>query len=88
VNKVLARGVDFDILGQSYYPRWHGTLDDLKSNLTDLTGRYKPDIIVVEYAAPNLKEINDIVHGLPGGKGLGTFSWEPNQKRAVGCWAF
>ena len=70
-DKALAQGVKFDILGQSYYPRWHGTLDDLKANLTVLAGRYKQDIMLVEYSVPNIREINDIVHVFPSGKGLG-----------------
>jgi arabinogalactan endo-1,4-beta-galactosidase len=79
LDKALAQGVEFDIIGQSYYPKWHGTLDDLRANLTDLAGRYKQDIIVVEYSVPNVRQTNDIVHGLPGGKGLGTFIWEPTK---------
>jgi arabinogalactan endo-1,4-beta-galactosidase len=79
LDKALAQGVEFDIIGQSYYPKWHGTLDDLKSNLTDLAGRYKQDIMVVEYSVPNVRQINDIVHRLPNGKGLGTFIWEPTK---------
>ncbi len=81
LDRAIARGVEFDIIGQSYYPRWHGTLDDLKSNLTDLTGRYKQDIILVEYSVPDVRQINDIVRELPGGKGLGTFIWEPTKWR-------
>lgn len=76
MDNVLTRGVQFDILGQSYYPRWHGSLDDLRNNLTDLAGRYKQDIIVVEYSQ-HKRQVNDIVHNLPNGKGLGTFIWEP-----------
>ena len=76
IDKMLARHVDFDLIGESYYPRWHGTLGQLDSNLTDLAGRYKQDIIVVEYSA-HKKEVNDIVFNLPGNKGLGTFIWEP-----------
>jgi len=79
LDKVLAQGVEFDILGQSYYPKWHGTLGDLKSNLTDLVGRYKQDVMLVEYSVPNIRQINDTVHGLPSGKGLGTFIWEPTR---------
>ena len=79
LDKALARGVEFDVLGQSYYPKWHGTLQDLKANLTDLAERYRRPIIVVEYSVPNLREINDIVRGLPNGKGLGTFIWEPTK---------
>ena len=76
MDNVLARGVEFDILGQSYYPRWHGSLDDLRNNLKDLAGRYKQDMIVVEYSQYK-RQVNDIVHNLPNGKGLGTFIWEP-----------
>jgi arabinogalactan endo-1,4-beta-galactosidase len=79
LDKALAQGVQFDVLGQSYYPKWHGTMDDLRANLTDLANGYKQDIMVVEYSVPNVRQINDIVHGLPGRKGLGTFIWEPTR---------
>ncbi len=79
LDKALEQGIEFDILGQSYYPKWHGTLGDLKANLTDLAQRYEQPIIVVEYTVPNIREINDIVRGLPKGKGLGTFIWEPTK---------
>jgi arabinogalactan endo-1,4-beta-galactosidase len=88
MDKVSAKAVDFDIVGQSYYPRWHGTLADLKANLTDLAGRYKQAIMVVEYAAPHIRELNDIVHGLPNGKGLGTFFWEPTKGGPGGAGVF
>jgi beta-galactosidase len=76
LDNMIARGVDFDIIGLSYYPRWHGTLDDLKSNLNDLAGRYKKDLNVVEYSQFK-KEIHDIVFNLPDNRGEGTFIWEP-----------
>lgn len=74
-------GVDFDLIGQSYYPRWHGTLEDLKANLADLAGRYPQGIMVVEYSTPHVREVNEIVRGLPNGKGRGTFIWEPTHPR-------
>ncbi|MCX7044028.1 MAG: glycosyl hydrolase 53 family protein [Candidatus Sumerlaeota bacterium] len=77
LDNVTSHGVEFDIIGQSYYPKWHGTLADLKSNLTDLAQRYRQPIILVEYSTPNVREINDVVQGLPNGKGLGSFIWEP-----------
>ena len=70
--------VEFDILGLSYYPKWHGTTNDLRANLNDLASRYPQPIIVVEYSEYK-REVNDIVHGLVGGKGLGTFIWEPTK---------
>ena len=30
IDQMLARGVHFDVIGLSYYPKWHGTLDDLR----------------------------------------------------------
>ena len=76
-DHVIERKVPFNVIGQSYYPRWHGTLEDLKGNLTDLATRYHTPIIVVEYSTPNVTEINDIVHNLPEDLGSGTFIWEP-----------
>lgn len=76
MESMLKRGVDFDILGQSYYPKWHGTLADLKYNLTDLAARYNKDIILVEYSE-HKKKVNDIVFNIPNGRGKGTCIWEP-----------
>jgi len=76
LDNMIARGVDFDMIGLSYYPRWHGTLDDLKSNLNDLAVRYNKDLNVVEYSQFK-KEVHDIVFSLPDNRGEGTFIWEP-----------
>ena len=76
LNEMIKRNVPFDIIGESYYPQWHGTLHQLDSNLTDLSEKYKQDIVVVEYTE-HKKEVNDIVFNLPDNKGLGTFIWEP-----------
>jgi arabinogalactan endo-1,4-beta-galactosidase len=81
LDKASAHGLSFDIIGQSYYPRWHGTLQELKSNLTDLAQRYPQNIMLVEYSTPGQREVNEIVRGLPGGKGIGTCIWEPTHPR-------
>jgi arabinogalactan endo-1,4-beta-galactosidase len=44
--------VNFDIIGLSFYPWWHGTLTALRQNVNDLALRYGKDIIVVETAYP------------------------------------
>lgn len=45
----LERGEDdFQIIGLSYYPFWHGSLDDLQSNMNDLAKRYGKDLVVAE----------------------------------------
>ncbi|MDR2044827.1 MAG: glycosyl hydrolase 53 family protein [Clostridium sp.] len=42
--------VDFDMIGLTYYPMWHGTLEDLQYNMNDISQRYGKDVIVVETA--------------------------------------
>ncbi|WP_199925750.1 glycosyl hydrolase 53 family protein [Paenibacillus bouchesdurhonensis] len=49
-DQIQARGVEYDIIGLSYYPYWHGTFQDLKSNLDDLVTRYGKQVVVVETA--------------------------------------
>ena len=43
-----ARGEDFDLIGLSYYPFWHGTMDQLMANLNDIAVRYGKDLIIAE----------------------------------------
>ena len=76
LDNMIARGVEFDILGLSYYPRWHGTLDDLDHNMRDLVDRYNKDLNVVEYSQFK-NAIHDIVFSLPDNYGKGTCIWEP-----------
>ena len=76
LDNMIARGVYFDVIGESYYPKWHGTLDDLRNNLNDLVRRFNKDVIVVEYSALK-NEVNKIAFELPDGKGKGTCIWEP-----------
>lgn len=45
-------GLDFDVIGVSYYPYWHGSFQDLKNNLNDLAVRYGKEVAVVETAYP------------------------------------
>ncbi len=51
-DHILQQGVNFDIIGLSYYPWWHGPLSALQANLNDLSPRYNKDIVVVETAYP------------------------------------
>jgi len=52
-DHILAAGVvDFDVIGLSYYPFWHGPLAALQGNLNDLSPRYGKDLVVVEAAYP------------------------------------
>lgn len=68
-------GVEYDIIGQSYYPEWHGTLEELEANTNALVLKYNKPLIVVEYRDHYL-DIERIVSSLPNGLGRGTFIWE------------
>ena len=76
MDNMMERKVPFDVIGLSYYPKWHGTLADLKNNMADLSSRYHRQVMVAEYTQLK-KDVNDIAFTVPDGKSLGTFIWEP-----------
>lgn len=47
-DEYIRRGEDFEIIGMSYYPFWHGTLQALDDNMNDVAARYGKDIVVAE----------------------------------------
>lgn len=47
-DNYIKRGEDFDIIGLSYYPFWHGTLDDLSANMQDIAKRYGKELVIAE----------------------------------------
>jgi|SRR5579862_415462 len=49
-DKLNSYHVQYDVIGQSYYPWWHGSLNDLRENMIFMAEEYKKDIIVVEAA--------------------------------------
>jgi arabinogalactan endo-1,4-beta-galactosidase len=49
-DEMAARGVDYDIIGLSYYPIWHGSLAELRFNLEDISARYNKYVLIIETA--------------------------------------
>ena len=47
-DNYMQRGEDFEIIGLSYYPFWHGTLQMLEDNMNDIAKRYGKELIVAE----------------------------------------
>lgn len=76
IDNMITRGVQFDVIGLSYYPKWHNTLADLEYNLNDLSHRYNKDVIVVEYSNVK-KEVNELSFTVANGRGKGSCIWEP-----------
>lgn len=47
-DNYIDRGEDFEYIGLSYYPFWHGSLDALENNMNDIALRYGKDLIIAE----------------------------------------
>jgi arabinogalactan endo-1,4-beta-galactosidase len=70
-DELTARQVDYDVIGLSYYPYWHGTLDELKSNMNDISRRYQKDVVIAETAYPvTLKDQDGFPNLLSGERDL------------------
>jgi arabinogalactan endo-1,4-beta-galactosidase len=51
-DNLLQQGVQFDIIGESYYPFWHGPLSALSNCLSSAAKRYGKPVFVAETAFP------------------------------------
>ena len=49
-DKLNSYGIHYDVIGQSYYPWWQGSLNDLQENMIFMSETYRKDIVVVEAA--------------------------------------
>ena len=47
-EKLFAAGADFDVIGESYYPYWHGPFAALEDNITRLKAKYHKEVWIVE----------------------------------------
>lgn len=95
-DRATELGVQYDIIGLSYYPYWvkkdwTETIDGLRQNLIDLVERYDKDVMVVEVGGEDhmventrdlLKATIEAVRNVPNGRGLGVFYWEPQGARS------
>jgi arabinogalactan endo-1,4-beta-galactosidase len=50
LDKFNSYQIPYDTIGQSYYPWWHGNLNELRANLEFMAREYEKDIVVVETA--------------------------------------
>ncbi len=55
-------GVDYDIFATSYYPYWHGTLENLTSNLQSVVDNYGKKVMIAEISWAYTVENTDM-HG-------------------------
>jgi arabinogalactan endo-1,4-beta-galactosidase len=92
-DNAQSNGAKYDVIGLSYYPYWLSgkpdfslSIDDLGNNLIDVASRYGKEVMVVEVGGEDVQPQNTYdmlvavqrkVKGVPAGKGLGVFYWEP-----------
>jgi arabinogalactan endo-1,4-beta-galactosidase len=58
-DHIVKEKVQFDLIGLSFYPFWHGSVADLQANLNGLAKRYGKDIYVVETGYPWTLDVSD-----------------------------
>lgn len=58
-DEITKRNVEFDVIGMSYYPWWHGPISKVKTNMTDVINRYHKPVVIVETAFPFTSENGD-----------------------------
>ncbi len=66
-----AGGEDFDVIGLSYYPFWHGTLSDLSANMNDIAVRYHKDLLIAEVSMGFTMEDYGVHEGLSDEERIG-----------------
>lgn len=69
-SNVMKYNVDFDVIGESYYPYWHGPFNMFKSCVSKLKKKFNKEIWVVELGYqfeetknPNYAEVTDAIEG-------------------------
>ena len=65
-DNLESQNVEYDIIGLSFYPWWHGTLSQVEANLNDLAARYNKELIIVETAYPWTLQWFDDVNNIVG----------------------
>lgn len=84
-DKAIAHGVtDFDVIGLSYYPFWHGTYNDFKTTMDKLVDRYGKPLVVAEIAyAHRLHKNNEGMFGKDQEEIAGFAATEENQRLVI-----
>jgi arabinogalactan endo-1,4-beta-galactosidase len=89
VRNAMQRDVPFDYVGLSCYQEYQGGPSACGSVLNQLVTEFSSSsfkFLIAEYAVDEtsqstimntIRGTNDVVHGLPNGRGAGTLFWEP-----------
>lgn len=47
-SKIEPYGLEYDIIGMTYYPFWNGAMEDLIANMNDISRRFNKEVLVAE----------------------------------------
>lgn len=84
VTNALGQGVPFDIVGLSCYDVYQGPPANWQAAFNALAQTFPTlSFTIAEYNGQRT-EANSITYGLPGGRGIGTFFWEPTESGSWG----
>lgn len=51
-SELEKRDLEYDIIGLSYYPFWHGTFADVQKTMNEVSEKFKKDVIIAETSYP------------------------------------
>jgi arabinogalactan endo-1,4-beta-galactosidase len=88
VRNAQQRGVSFDVLGLSAYEAFQGPSSAWRATIGQLATTFPELSFAIAEYNPQRRLLNDIMHELPDGRGLGTFFWEPTQSGEWGASMF
>ncbi|MFZ2095937.1 MAG: glycosyl hydrolase 53 family protein [Anaerolineales bacterium] len=63
---LTAKGVEYDVIGLSYYSYWHGPMADLIDNMDEISARYNKPVVIAETAYPFTVDAGDAQPNLFG----------------------
>ena len=63
-DALVERKVDFDVIGLSYYSYWHGTINQFRNNMNDVSARYGKDVVVAEASYAYTLQDSDLTANL------------------------
>ena len=77
--------VDYDVFASSYYPYWHGTLDNLASVLSDIADTYGKKVMVMETSYAFTAEDSDFSGNTIGDGGTVARNWPFTVQGQANC---
>ena len=83
-RELAARDVDYDVFASSYYPYWHGTLENLQTVLSGVAEKYGKKVMVMETSYACTAEDSDFFGNTVGAGGEAGYPFtEQGQADAV-----